>query len=195
MLLLNVAEFYSMLHVRWVDVGSWFFSCCNVAKVDLDVCGVLFFWMLRMLFLNVAKFFHHVACNMVWCCDEIFFYFSFFSATVAHLTSTVDLTALRPSGGPRPSGRPGASNALLNFRFAWMQNPNRSDLIVYLCVWCADLTLIVMWTLLFGKFYPRALNLLPSLRLTFLGKPLLFGPLRFCHFWSIHCRAGRRNAY
>jgi hypothetical protein len=40
-----------------------------------------------------------------------FFLLFFFSATVAHLTPTVDLTALRPSGGPRPSGRPGASNA------------------------------------------------------------------------------------
>jgi hypothetical protein len=35
-----------------------------------------------------------------------------FSATVAHLTPKVDLTALRPSGGPHPSGRLGASNSL-----------------------------------------------------------------------------------
>jgi hypothetical protein len=45
---------------------------------------------------------------------RFFFYFSFFSATVTHLTSTVDLTALHLSGGPRPSGRPGASNTLSN---------------------------------------------------------------------------------
>jgi hypothetical protein len=30
-----------------------------------------------MLLLNVANFLHNVACNMVWCCDGIFFYFSF----------------------------------------------------------------------------------------------------------------------
>jgi hypothetical protein len=42
-----------------------------------------------------------------------FFLLFFFNATVAHLTPTVDLTALRPSGGPRPFGRPGASNALV----------------------------------------------------------------------------------
>jgi hypothetical protein len=32
-----------------------------------------------------------------------FFLIFFFCATVAHLTPTVDLTAMRPSGGPRPS--------------------------------------------------------------------------------------------
>jgi hypothetical protein len=62
-----------------------------------EYCGCCF-WMLWI-------FLHHVTCNMVRCCDEIFSYFSFFSATVAHLTSTIDLMALRPSRGPLLSGR------------------------------------------------------------------------------------------
>jgi hypothetical protein len=43
---------------------------------------------------------------------------------VAHLTPTVDLTALRPSGGPRPSGRPGASNAHIYIYIRrWINQP------------------------------------------------------------------------
>jgi hypothetical protein len=82
----------------------------DVAKGDLDVCGVLFF--------NVADVdFECCEIPSPWCMQyglmlrRDFFLLFFFSVTVAHLMSTVDLTALRPSGGRRPSGRPGASNA------------------------------------------------------------------------------------
>jgi hypothetical protein len=43
-----------------------------------------------------------------------FFLLYFFSATVAHLTPTVDLRALCPSGSPRPSRHPRASNSVFN---------------------------------------------------------------------------------
>jgi hypothetical protein len=43
-----------------------------------------------------------------------FFLLLFFNAAVTHLTPTVDLTALQPSGGPHPSGRPGAGNVVIN---------------------------------------------------------------------------------
>jgi hypothetical protein len=66
-----------MLHVTWVDVAPWFFPCCNVAKVDLDVCGVLFFeccgccfWMLRNSFTMLHAIWFDVA-------TRFFFYFSF----------------------------------------------------------------------------------------------------------------------
>jgi hypothetical protein len=41
-----------------------------------------------------------------------FFSTFLFSTTVVHLTPKVDLTALHPSEGPHPSGRPGATNSL-----------------------------------------------------------------------------------
>jgi hypothetical protein len=79
-----------------------------------DVCGCYF--------LNVADVAFECCEFPSSCCMQYglmlrrdFFLLFFFNATVAHLTPTVDLTALRPSGGPRPSGRPGASNALFSF--------------------------------------------------------------------------------
>jgi hypothetical protein len=76
----------------------------------LDVCGCYF--------LNVADVTFECCEFPSSCCMQYglmlrrdFFLLFFFNATVAHLTPTVDLTALRPSGGPRPSGRSGASNA------------------------------------------------------------------------------------
>jgi hypothetical protein len=77
---------------------------------------VLFFLMLRMLLLNVANsltMLHAIWSNVA---TRLFLLFFFFSATVTHLTYTVDLTALHPSGGPRPSGRPGASNSLFKIQ-------------------------------------------------------------------------------
>jgi hypothetical protein len=58
-------NFFSMLHVTWLNVATRFFAtvirsnrsrCCNVAKIDLHVAGVVFkccwcyFWMLRNFF-------------------------------------------------------------------------------------------------------------------------------------------------
>jgi hypothetical protein len=144
MLFLNVAEFCFMLHVTWVDVATWFFSMLWCCKSRSWCCGC-YFWMLRMLFLNVANFsftmlhetwsdvateffLHYVAWNMVWCCDRILFLLFFFNATVdltsatVHLTSTVDLTALRPSG------RPGASNAETRLHLQWQHNTVQAPL-------------------------------------------------------------------
>jgi hypothetical protein len=72
-----------------------------------------------VIFLNVADVAFECCEFPSSCCMQYdlmlqrdFFLLFFFNATVAHLTPTVDLTALHPSGGPRPSGRPSASNAL-----------------------------------------------------------------------------------
>jgi hypothetical protein len=52
------------------------FSMLYVAKVDLDVAGVIFLNVADVAF-ECCEFLNHVACNMIKCCDKIFFYFSF----------------------------------------------------------------------------------------------------------------------
>jgi hypothetical protein len=52
------------------------FPCCNVAKVNLDVAGVIFFNVADVAF-ECCEFLNHVACNMVKCCDKTFSTFLF----------------------------------------------------------------------------------------------------------------------
>jgi hypothetical protein len=67
-----------MLRISFIMLRHDFFHVVMLQSRSrcLMFAGVIF-WMLQMLLLNVANFLRHVACNMVWCCDGIFFYFSF----------------------------------------------------------------------------------------------------------------------